>query len=62
MESWRATIAVLASRGEVDTPRVVEARTALNWHRCQRFFAREIARGALTPTLAEKMLDQVRGR
>lgn len=61
MESWRATLAVLASRGEVDTPRVVEARAALSWHRCERFFRREITRGALAPATAEKMLDRLRG-
>lgn len=61
MESWRATLAVLASRGEVDSPRVVEARAALSWHRCERFFNREVARGALASATAERMLDQLRG-
>lgn len=61
MESWRATVAVLASRGEIDTPRVVEARAALSWHRCEGFFSREVERGSLDAATAEKMLDQLRG-
>lgn len=31
MESWRARLGAMASRGETDGPRVAEARSALAW-------------------------------
>ncbi|WP_234787969.1 hypothetical protein [Mycolicibacterium setense] len=41
MESWRARLGLLASRGETDGPRVAEARAALSWHRTRSFLIKE---------------------
>lgn len=59
MESWRARLAVLASRGETDGPRVTEARRGLAWHRCKSFFDREVGRGALAPATRDQLLALV---
>jgi hypothetical protein len=44
MTSWRGRIAVLASRGEVDAPRVDECRAALSNWRLHRFLTVECNR------------------
>jgi hypothetical protein len=55
MESWRARLGVLASRGETDGPRVAEARAALSWHRHRTFLIRE----GSTPEQADALLDLI---
>lgn len=42
MTSWRARLGVLASRGEVDGPRVDECRYALSIWRTRTFLLREL--------------------
>jgi|UPI0003684D6C hypothetical protein len=56
MESWRARLGVLASRGETDGPRVAEARSALSWWRTRAFLIREMG---ITPERAESLLDLI---
>jgi hypothetical protein len=41
MASWRGRLAVMASRGEVDGPRVTECRAALSSWRLHNFLTRE---------------------
>jgi hypothetical protein len=41
MASWRGRLAVFASRGEVDGPRVAECKAALDNWRLHTFFTRE---------------------
>jgi hypothetical protein len=55
MESWRATLGVLASRGEVVSPRVTEARAALAWHRHRAFLLRE----GSSPEQADELMDLI---
>lgn len=54
MESWRARKAVMASRGEVDGPRVAEADAALSWWRTRTFLVREMS---LTEERADSLLE-----
>jgi hypothetical protein len=56
MESWRARLGVLASRGETSGPRVDEARAALTWHRNRKLLIEEIG---LTAVAAEALLDAI---
>lgn len=56
MESWRARLGVLASRGETDGPRVDEARAALSWWRVRSTLMRELD---LTEDRAESLLEVV---
>lgn len=56
MESWRARLGLLASRGETDGPRVAEARYALSWWRTRSFLIREMN---VTLERAEVLLDQI---
>lgn len=56
MESWRARLGVLASRGETDGPRVDEARAALSWWRRHAFLMRNLD---LTPERADALLDLI---
>lgn len=60
-ETWKARLGALASRGEVDGPRVEECRRALAWWSAHRLFSAEIDRGTLTIETAERMLDMIRG-
>ncbi len=54
MESWRARLGVLASRGETDGPRVAEARAALSWHRTRATILREMN---ITEERADSLMD-----
>lgn len=54
MESWRARLGVLASRGETDGPRVAEARAALAWHRTRSTIVREMN---LTEERVDALMD-----
>ncbi|MGE4024694.1 hypothetical protein [Mycolicibacterium sp.] len=56
MESWRARKAVLASRGEVDGPRVAECNAALSFWRRRTFLIRDTG---LTPERADVLLDLI---
>ncbi len=56
MESWRARKAVMASRGEVDGPRVAECDSALSWWRTRAFLIREMS---LTEERADWPLDLI---
>lgn len=56
MESWRARLGVLASRGETDGPRVAEAKAALLWWRTRSFLIREMS---LTEDRADSLLDLI---
>lgn len=56
MESWRARKAVLASRGEVDGPRVTECAAALSFWRRRTFLIRDTG---LTPERADALLDLI---
>lgn len=56
METWRARKAVLASRGEVDGPRVQECSAALSWWRTRTFLVREMS---LTEERADSLLDLI---
>ena len=47
MKSWRARLAVLASRGEVDGPRVAEARAALSYWQFKRQLDRAVTDGVI---------------
>lgn len=40
-KGWRASLGAMASRGEVDGPRVAEARAALSWWRTRDFLISE---------------------
>jgi hypothetical protein len=53
MESWRARLGVLASRGETDGPRVAEARAALTWHRHRTYLTRDMG-------ISEVQADELR--
>ncbi|MBF6161056.1 hypothetical protein [Nocardia cyriacigeorgica] len=61
-ETWKSRLGALASRGEVDGPRVEECRRALAWWAAHKLFSGEIDRGAMTVELAEQMLDMLRTR
>lgn len=54
MESWRARLGVLASRGETDGPRVAEARAALSWWRTRATIIREMN---LTEERVDALMD-----
>lgn len=41
VEFWRSRLGAMASRGEIDGPRVDEARAALSWHRTRATLIRE---------------------
>lgn len=56
MESWRARLGVLASRGETDGPRVAEARAALSWWRRRTFLIKEMD---ISPERADSLLDLI---
>ncbi|WP_075394033.1 hypothetical protein [Mycobacteroides abscessus] len=56
MESWRASKAVRASRGETDGPRVAEAEAALEWWRHRTYLVREMN---VPPDEAEALLDVI---
>lgn len=56
MESWRARKAVMASRGEVDGPRVAECDAALAWWRVR---TRLIADMDVTPERADSLMDLI---
>lgn len=56
MESWRGRKAVLASRGEVDGPRVAECDAALAWWRIR---TRLIADMDISEQRAESLLDLI---
>lgn len=56
MPSWRARKAVLASRGEVDGPRVEEADAALTWWRHRTYLIRDMG---LSAERADDLLDQI---
>lgn len=57
MESWRARLGVLASRGETDGPRVAEARAALSWWRTRTFLIKEMD---ISEERADTLLELVR--
>lgn len=57
MESWRARLGVLASRGETDGPRVAECRSALSWHRVRSALVKEMA---MSEAQAEALLELAR--
>lgn len=56
MESWRGRKAVLASRGEVDGPRVAECDAALAWWRIR---SRLVLEMGITEERAESLLDLI---
>lgn len=56
MESWRGRKAVLASRGEVDGPRVAECDAALSFWRRRNFLVREMN---ISEDRAESLLDLI---
>ncbi len=56
MESWRARKAVMASRGEVDGPRVAECDAALSWWRIR---SRLVSEMGITEERAESLLDLI---
>ncbi|EID10870.1 hypothetical protein MXEN_17003 [Mycobacterium xenopi RIVM700367] len=56
MESWRARLGVLASRGETDGPRVAEARAALTWWRHRTYLTRDMG---IAPDQADALLDTI---
>lgn len=56
MEGWRARLAVMASRGDTDGPRVEEARAALAWWRHGTYLTRDMG---LSPERADDLLDQI---
>lgn len=56
MESWRARLGVLASRGETDGPRVAEAKAALSYWRRRTFLIREMD---ISPEQADELLDLI---
>ncbi|GFG68092.1 hypothetical protein MKUB_55820 [Mycobacterium kubicae] len=57
MESWRARLGVLASRGETDGPRVAEARAALAWHRHRAYLTRDMG---ISEAQADELLELIR--
>ncbi len=59
MESWCATLAVLASREETTGPRVEEARRALSWHRVRRALDREVELGQIPRNRVDELLDRL---
>lgn len=56
MEGWRARLGALASRGEVDGPRVEECKAALAFWRTRSFLVREMG---LSGERADDLLDQI---
>ncbi len=56
MESWRGRKAVLASRGEIDGPRVAECDAALAWWRIR---SRLVSEMGITEKRAEALLDLI---
>lgn len=54
MESWRGRLAVMASRGEVDGPRMEEARAALSYWQFKRQLDRAVTGGLLDQGLADE--------
>jgi hypothetical protein len=55
MASWRGRLAVMASRGEVDGPRVAEAKAALSNWRLRNFLTRDCG---YTPPAADALIDR----
>jgi hypothetical protein len=56
MESWRGRKAVLASRGEINGPRVAECDAALAWWRIR---SRLVSEMGITEKRAEALLDLI---
>ncbi|MDA4108160.1 hypothetical protein MHOL44478_12925 [Mycobacterium holsaticum DSM 44478] len=61
MASWQGRLAVMASRGEVDGPRVDECRRALAWWRCHNVIAAEVDRGAIAADRAAELIEHLTG-
>ncbi|MDV3291911.1 hypothetical protein [Mycobacterium avium] len=59
MASWRARKAVMASRGEVDGPRVAEADAALTWWRHRTYLVRDMG---IAAEHADKLMDLIADR
>lgn len=54
--SWRGRLAVMASRGEVDGPRVDECRFALSWYRLRDAIRAEADAGHLGSADADQLI------
>lgn len=59
--AWAGRLAVMASRGETEGPRVDEARRALSWHRLNAAVRAEVDTGYLTEADAQRLIDQLPG-
>ncbi|KUI11450.1 hypothetical protein AU192_01290 [Mycobacterium lehmannii] len=57
--SWRGRLAVMASRGEVDGPRVREAQRALAWHRLNAVISAEADASYLDHADADQLIETV---
>ena len=56
VESWRARLGALASRGETDGPRVAEAKAALSYWRRRTFLVNECD---VSEAQADALLDLI---
>lgn len=56
MAGWRARKAVMASRGEVDGPRVEECTSALTWWRHRTYLVRDMG---MSEVQADELLDLI---
>ncbi|MDP7727624.1 hypothetical protein [Mycobacterium sp. TY813] len=55
MESWRARLGAMASRGETDGPRVAETRSALAWWKHRQ----AIIETGIPPERADQLADLI---
>lgn len=61
MPQWRARLAVMASRGEVDGPRVEECKRALSWYRARAFIDRLVSEGVVPDRDADRLVAALSG-
>ena len=59
--AWQGRLAVMASRGEVDGPRVDECRRALGWHRISGAIHAEVDRGTIEADAAAELVEHLTG-
>lgn len=58
---WQGRLAVMASRGETDSPRVDQCRRALGWWRVHDVIHAEVDRGTIPADRAAELIEHLTG-
>lgn len=57
--AWQGRLAVMASRGETDSPRTDECRRALGWWRVHDLIRAEVDRGTIPAYAADELIGNL---